>query len=56
MESVKLAREVRGQRGIFRRGFHAVRHPAYLAKIVKAVIEAGATTINVPDTMGLRDP
>jgi 2-isopropylmalate synthase len=30
--------------------------PAYLAEVVTAVIEAGATTINVPDTLGYTVP
>ncbi|MGI8609310.1 MAG: 2-isopropylmalate synthase [Candidatus Dormibacteria bacterium] len=29
---------------------------AYLAEIIEATIEAGATTINVPDTVGYADP
>lgn len=30
--------------------------PAYLAEVVTAVIEAGATTINIPDTLGYTVP
>jgi 2-isopropylmalate synthase len=30
--------------------------PAYLAEVVSAVIEAGATTINIPDTVGYTVP
>ncbi len=30
--------------------------PAYLAQVVQAVIEAGATTINIPDTVGYTIP
>ena len=30
--------------------------PAYLAEVVAAVIEAGARTINIPDTVGYTVP
>lgn len=30
--------------------------PAFLAKVVKAVIDAGATTVNIPDTVGYNTP
>ena len=30
--------------------------PAFLAKVVEAVIDAGATTVNIPDTVGYSQP
>ena len=44
-----------GERGVLAHGRHPER-PGYPGEMVQAVIEAGATTVNIPDTVGYTIP
>lgn len=55
VESVRLARSLCGDVE-FSAEDASRTEPAYLAEVVEAVIEAGATTVNIPDTLGYAVP
>ncbi|MBN8280349.1 MAG: 2-isopropylmalate synthase [Gammaproteobacteria bacterium] len=55
VEGVKLARQ-HGDDVEFSAEDASRTEPAYLAEVVSAVIEAGARTINIPDTLGYTVP
>jgi 2-isopropylmalate synthase len=55
VESVKLAREYCDDVE-FSAEDASRTEPAYLAEVVQAVIEAGASTVNIPDTVGYTVP
>jgi 2-isopropylmalate synthase len=55
VDAVRFARQHTVRRAVLGRGRHAQRFD-FLCRVVEAVIEAGATTINLPDTVGYSTP
>ena len=52
--AVRYAKQGLPGRGILARGWRAAPNSDFLCRVLEAVIREGATTINIPDTVGLR--